>query len=167
MPMNSYPGQIPTPLSLLGRSVHLDTVGPSRATPGPPRGTPLVVNTTGQSRFTIGQSSFASDRSTVWAGQSRYTYAEPTVAHHTLLYYTPQQQYVPPHIYLIHSAPYDHRLVNVLDRPWQEGWHNNVRPNEPHSLGSSCLPPGVSHPVLESKPNVNHVRARIRNSRTH
>jgi hypothetical protein len=25
----------------------------------------------------------------------------------------------------------------------------------------------LSHPVLEGKPNVNHVRARIRNSRTH
>jgi hypothetical protein len=25
----------------------------------------------------------------------------------------------------------------------------------------------VSHPVLEGKPNANHVRARIRNSRTH
>jgi hypothetical protein len=26
--------------------------------------------------------------------------------------------------------------------------------------------PGVSHPVLEGKPNTNHVRARTRNSRT-
>jgi hypothetical protein len=25
----------------------------------------------------------------------------------------------------------------------------------------------VSHPILEGKPNANHVRARIRNSRTH
>jgi hypothetical protein len=25
----------------------------------------------------------------------------------------------------------------------------------------------VSHPILERKPNANHVRARIRNSRTH
>jgi hypothetical protein len=25
----------------------------------------------------------------------------------------------------------------------------------------------VSHPVLEGKPNVNHVRARIKNARTH
>jgi hypothetical protein len=28
------------------------------------------------------------------------------------------------------------------------------------------LAAGLSHPVLEGKPNANHVRARIRNSRT-
>jgi hypothetical protein len=33
--------------------------------------------------------------------------------------------------------------------------------------GSPRAPDGiVSHPVLEGKPNANHVRARIRNSRT-
>ena len=33
MPMNSYPGQVPPPPSLLGRSVPLDTVGPSELLP--------------------------------------------------------------------------------------------------------------------------------------
>jgi hypothetical protein len=35
MPMNSYPGQVPPPLSLLGRSAPLNTVGPSELLPGP------------------------------------------------------------------------------------------------------------------------------------
>jgi hypothetical protein len=68
MPMNSYPGQIPPPSSLLGRSVPLDTVGPSEllprqfglytdrlafpvgqsgTAPGLPRGSPIIANTTG------------------------------------------------------------------------------------------------------------------------
>jgi hypothetical protein len=34
------------------------------------------------------------------------------------------------------------------------------------SLYSAATLPRLSHPVLEGKPNVNHVRARIRNSRT-
>jgi hypothetical protein len=34
--------------------------------------------------------------------------------------------------------------------------------SSPSTSGSDAL----SHPVLEGKPNVNHVRARIRNSRT-
>jgi hypothetical protein len=70
MPMNSYPGQIPPPPSLLGRSAPLDTVGPSdlllgpsgpyadrpafpaeqsEATPGPPHGVPIIANTTASS----------------------------------------------------------------------------------------------------------------------
>jgi hypothetical protein len=47
-----------------------------------------------------------------------------------------------PHTYLNHSAPYDHRLVTVLDRPRQEGQHNNAWPNEPYNTGSGGLPPG-------------------------
>jgi hypothetical protein len=35
MPMNSYPRQIPPPTSLIGRSVPLDTVEPSKLLPGP------------------------------------------------------------------------------------------------------------------------------------
>jgi hypothetical protein len=65
---------------------------------------------------------------------SVYAYAEPTVAHHTSIYYTPQQQYVHPRIYVNHSTPYDHRLVNVLDRPQHEGRHNNAQLNEPPQL---------------------------------
>jgi hypothetical protein len=106
MLMNSYPGQIPPPSSLLGRSTTLDTVGPSellpeqfgpyvdrtsfplvqsKATPGPPRGTPIVANTTRQFRFIT--------------GLTRYAYVEPTVAHYAPNYYTPEQQYVlPSHI---------------------------------------------------------------------
>jgi hypothetical protein len=97
MPMNSYPGQIPLPPSLLGRSAPLDTVGPSEllpgqsnpyadrpafpvgqsgTTPGPPRGAPIVANTIGQFGFTT--------------GQTGYTYAEPTVAQYAPNYCTPQ-----------------------------------------------------------------------------
>jgi hypothetical protein len=68
MPMNSYPGQIPPLLSLLGRSAPLDIVGPSEllpeqsgpyadrlafpagqfgTAPGLPRGAPIIANTTG------------------------------------------------------------------------------------------------------------------------
>jgi hypothetical protein len=42
--------------------------------------------------------------------------------------------------YLSHNAPYDHRSVNILDRPRKEGRHNNVLPNEPHNPESSGLP---------------------------
>jgi hypothetical protein len=35
MPMNSYPGQVPPPPSLLGRSTPLNTVRPSELLPGP------------------------------------------------------------------------------------------------------------------------------------
>jgi hypothetical protein len=111
MLMNSYPGQISPPPSLLGRSTPLDTVGPSEPLPGqsdpytdrptflagqsgvapePPRGAPIVANQTGQSEFTIRQSDIASDGSAAWVGQFRYAYAEPTVAHYTPIYYTPQ-----------------------------------------------------------------------------
>jgi hypothetical protein len=105
MPMSSYPGQIPPPLSLLGRSAPLDTVGPSEllpgqsglyadhsaflagqsgTTPGLPRGTPIIANTTNQLGCTT--------------EHTRYAYAEPTVTHYAPNYYTPQQQYVPLHI---------------------------------------------------------------------
>ena len=54
MPMNSYPGQIPPPPSLLGRSAPLDMVEPSGLLPGQsgtapglPRGAPIIANTTG------------------------------------------------------------------------------------------------------------------------
>jgi hypothetical protein len=109
----------------------------------------MISNTTGQSGFTIGQSGIASDCPAAWAGQSGYAYAEPTVAHYAPIYYTPQQQYVPPPTYLNHSAPYDHRPINVLDRPWQEGRHNSARPNEPYSPGSGGLPPGAIEKIRE------------------
>jgi hypothetical protein len=35
MPMNSYPGQVPPPPSLIGRSTPLNTVGPSELLPEP------------------------------------------------------------------------------------------------------------------------------------
>jgi hypothetical protein len=103
MPMNSYPGQIPPPPSMLARSAPLDTVGPSEilpgpsgpyadrptflvgksgAAPGPPRGAPIAANTTGQFGFST--------------RQTGYAYVEPTVAHFAPNYYTPQQQYVLP-----------------------------------------------------------------------
>jgi hypothetical protein len=147
--MNSYPGQIPPPPSLLGRSMPLDTVGSSKLLPGQsgpyadrptfpagqsgtapglPRGTPIIANTTDQFGCTT--------------GHTRYPYAEPTVAHYAPNYYTPQQQYVPP-TYLNHNTPYDHRPINIIDRSRQEGQHNNARPNEPHNQGSGGLPSGV------------------------
>jgi hypothetical protein len=88
MSMNSYPGQIPPPLSLIGRSAPLDTVGPfellprqfapytdrpafpagqSGTAPGLPCGAPIIANTIGQFGCT-----------TVQTG---YAYVEPTVAH--------------------------------------------------------------------------------------
>jgi hypothetical protein len=88
-PMNSYPWQIPSSPSLLGRSVPLDTVEPfellpgqsapyadrptfpagqSGTTPGLPRGAPIIANTTGQFGCTT--------------RQTGYAYAEPTVAHY-------------------------------------------------------------------------------------
>jgi hypothetical protein len=94
---------MPPPLSLLGRLASLDTVRPSEllpgrsgpyanhsaflagqsgAAPGPPYDAPIVANTTRQFGFTT--------------GQTRYAYAEPTVAHYAPNYYTPQQHYVPP-----------------------------------------------------------------------
>jgi hypothetical protein len=133
MSMNSYPGQIPPPPSLLVRSAPLGTVGPSkllpgpsgpyadrpafpvglsRAAPGPPRGTQIAANTIGQFGFTT--------------KQIRYAYVEPTVAHFAPNYYTPQQQYFPPPTYLNHSAPNDHRPINIIDRSRQEGRHSNA-----------------------------------------
>jgi hypothetical protein len=66
----------------------------SGATPGPPHDAPVVANTIGQSVLTI--------------GQSGYTYIEPTVAHYAPIYHTPQQQYIPPPIYLNHI---DHMII--------------------------------------------------------
>jgi hypothetical protein len=156
MSMNSYPGQIPPSPSLLGRSAPLDMVGPSELLPGQSgtyadrsafpagqsgtapglqRGAPIIENTTGQFGCT-----------TVQTG---YAYAEPTVAHYTPNYYTPQQQYVPPPTYLNHNTPYDHRPINIIDRSLQDGRHNNARPNEPHSLGSGGLPPCAMKKIRE------------------
>jgi hypothetical protein len=124
MPINSDPGKIPPPPSLLGRSTPLDTVGPSEFLPGPydpytdrptfpagqpetapglPRGAPVIANTTGQFGCTT--------------RQTGYSYTEPTVAHYAPNYYTPQQQYVPP-TYLNHSKPYDHMSFNIINRSW-------------------------------------------------
>jgi hypothetical protein len=154
--INSYLGQIPPLSSLLGRSAPLDTVGPSELLPGQsgpyadrpafpagqfgtapglPRGAPIIANTTSQFICTT--------------GQTGYAYAEPIVAHYAPNYYTPQQQYVPPPTYLNHSMPYDHRPINIIDRSRQEVRHNNARPNEPHSLGSSGLPPGAMKKIRE------------------
>jgi hypothetical protein len=98
--MNSYPGQIPPPLSLLSRSapwtwsnLRAFLAGQPGAAQGPPRGVPIIANTTEQFGFTT--------------GQTEYAYAEPTVAHYAPNYYTPQQQYVPSCTYSNHSAPYD------------------------------------------------------------
>jgi hypothetical protein len=74
----------------------------SGAVPGLPRGTPIMANTTGQFGCT--------------AVQTGYTYTEPAVAHHAPNYYTPQQQYVSPSIYLNYNAPYNHRPINTIDR---------------------------------------------------
>jgi hypothetical protein len=133
MAMNSYPGQIPPPSPLLGRSMPLDTVRPSKlfprqsgpyadrpafpigqseVAPLPARGAPIVATTTGQFEFT-----------TRWTG---YSYVEPTVAHYAPNYYTPQQEYVLPPTYLNHSAPYDPRPINIIDRSWQEHRHSNA-----------------------------------------
>jgi hypothetical protein len=154
MSMNSYPGQVPPPPSLLARLAPLDTVGPpellpgqsgpyadhpafpvrqSGTVPGLPRGAPIIANTTGQFGCT-----------TVQTG---YAYAEPTVAHYAPNYYAPQQQYIPPPTYLKHNTPYDHRPINIIDRSRQEGRHNNARPNEPHSLGPGGLPPGAMEKI--------------------
>jgi hypothetical protein len=123
MPMNSYPGQVPLPPSLLGRSASLDTVGPSELLPeqsdpcadrpafpagqsgtasGLPCGAPIIANTIGQFGCTT--------------RQTGYTYAEPTVTYYAPNYYTPQQQYIPPPTYLNHNTPYDHRPINIIDR---------------------------------------------------
>jgi hypothetical protein len=88
MSMNSYPGKIPPPLSLIGKSAPLDKVRPSELLPGQsgpyadrpafpagqsgtepglPRGAPIIANTIGQFGCT-----------TVQTG---YAYAEPTVTH--------------------------------------------------------------------------------------
>jgi hypothetical protein len=96
MPINSYSGQIPPPLSLFGRSVPLDTIRPTKllprqsgpyvdrpdflvgqswAAPGPPRSAPIVANTIERFGFTT--------------GQTGYAYAKPTIAHYAPNYYTP------------------------------------------------------------------------------
>jgi hypothetical protein len=154
MSMNSYPGQIPPPPCLLGRSVPLDTVEPSEllpeqsdpyadrpafpagqsgTAPGLSHGAPIIANTAGQFGYTT--------------GQTGYAFVEPTVVYYAPNYYTPQQQYIPPPTYLNHSMPYNHRSINIIDRSWQEGRHNNARPNEPHILGSGGLPPGAMEKI--------------------
>jgi hypothetical protein len=143
-------------LHLLGKSVPQDMVGPSELLPGQsgpyadhsafpagqsgtaprlPRGALIIANTTGQFGCT-----------TVQIG---YAYAEPTIAHYAPNDYTPQQQYVLPPTYLNHSTPYDHRLIDIIDRSRQDGQHNNAPPNEPHDLGSGGLPPGAMEKIWE------------------
>jgi hypothetical protein len=85
----------------------------------------------------------------IYHGQTEYAYIETIVAHYALNYYIPQQQYVLPPIYLNHSAPYDHRPINIIDRSRQEGRHSNVRPNEPHSPRSGGLPPDTMEKIKE------------------
>jgi hypothetical protein len=194
MSMNSYPGQVPPPPSLLGRSAPLNTVGPFKLLPrpsgpyadrptcstgqsgaalGPPLsllGRSATLDAVGPSELLPGPSDPYADRPAFYVGQSRavpglprgapimvnttdqfgcttvqtgYTYAEPVVAHHAPNYYTPQQQYVLPSTYLNHNAPYNHRLINTIDRSRQEGRYTNARPNEPHSPRSGGLPPGA------------------------
>jgi hypothetical protein len=154
--MNSYPGQVPPPPSLLGRLATLNAVGPSEHLPGPfepytnrpafyagqsgavlglPRGAPIMANTTGQFGCT-----------TVQTG---YTYAELAVAHHAPNYYTPQQQYVSPSTYLNCNAPYNHRPINTINRSRQEGRYANARPNEPHGPESGGLPLGAMERIRE------------------
>jgi hypothetical protein len=149
MPINSYPGQVPPPPFLLGRSATLDAVGPfepyadrpafysgqSGAISVLPRGAPIMMNTTDQFGCT-----------TVQTG---YAYAEPAVAHHAPNYSAPQQQYVSPSTYLNHNTPYNHRPINTIDQSRQEGQYANARPNEPHSLGSGGLPPGAMERIRE------------------
>jgi hypothetical protein len=94
-------------------------------------------------------------------GQSGYAYAEPAIAHYAPIYYTPLQQYILPPTYLNHSAPYDHRLINIIDRSRQEGWHSNARPNEPHSLGSGGLPLGVMEKIREEMAELFRDRLRV------
>jgi hypothetical protein len=47
------------------------------------------------------------------------------------------------------AQPYNHKPVNILDRPWQEGRRNNARSNEPHSPGSDGLPSGAMEEIRE------------------
>jgi hypothetical protein len=107
----------------------------SGAAPGLPHGVPIMANATDQFRFTT--------------GQTGYAYAEPAVAHDAPNYYIPQQQYVSPSTYLNHNAPYNHRTINTIDWSRQEGRYTNAGPNEPHSPGSSGLPPGAMEKIRE------------------
>jgi hypothetical protein len=105
MPMNSYPGQVPPPPSLLGRSANLDAVGPSEllpgssdpytncpafyagpsgAVPGLPCGAPIMVNTTGQFGCTI--------------VQTRYTYAVLLHTMHQIITHHSSSMFRPLHI---------------------------------------------------------------------
>jgi hypothetical protein len=74
---------------------------------------------------------------------------EPTIAHYAPIYHTPQQQYVLPPTYVNHNAPYDHWLINIINRSQQEGWHSNARSNEPHNPRSGGLPPGATEKIRE------------------
>jgi hypothetical protein len=49
--------------------------------------------------------------------------------------------------YLNHNAPYDHRLINIIDRSRQEGWHSNAQSNEPHSSRFGGLPPDAMEKI--------------------
>jgi hypothetical protein len=168
MSMNSYPGQISPLSSLLDRSTSLDMVVPfelllelsgpyangpafrtghSGTAPGQLRGTPIIVNTTRQFRFTT--------------GQTRYAYTEPTIAHYAPNYYIPQQQYVPSPTYLNHIVPYDHRSINIIARPRQEGRVSNAQLNEPHSLGSSGLSPDSMEKIKKEMAELFRDRLRV------
>jgi hypothetical protein len=87
MPMNSYPGQVPPPPSLLGRSAPLNTVGPSGpyadrpacsagqsgAALGPPPslfGRSATLDAIGPSEMLPGPSDPYADRPAFYAGQS-------------------------------------------------------------------------------------------------
>jgi hypothetical protein len=59
------------------------------------------------------------------------------------------------------------RKINLMGVPLQvENLLFNIDRKKQRKRGCFACGEKVSHPVLEGKPNVNHVRARIRNSRT-
>jgi hypothetical protein len=124
--MNSYLGQIPPPLSLLDISANLEMTGPSASNRGP-----------------------SSSNADTLTEPSRYTYAEHIASQNTPNYYIPQQQYVPHPTYQSHGAPCNRRPSVVLDRPWQEGRHSNVRPNEPYLRRTGGLPLGAMEKIQE------------------
>jgi hypothetical protein len=152
MSMNSYLGQIPPSSFLLGRSAPLDTVKPSKLLPQTVR--PLH----GPSGF-LYRTVRSRTRTTTWCPNSSEHNRAIRMYHRTdwirirrtysCTLYTPQQQYVPPPTYLNHSAPYNHRSINIINRSRQEGQHSNARPNEPDSPGSVGLPPGIMEKIRE------------------
>jgi hypothetical protein len=68
---------------------------------------------------------------------------------------------VPPPKYLNHNTPYDHCPINIIDRSRQEGRHNNARPNEPHSLGSSGLPSDAMEKIREDMAGLFRDRLKV------